>query len=446
MPSLNKQQNDQPQGLRFDIYERIHLTEEAAGIAELEEIELLPRIQVVTHGDHAALRGHLLLEGVYRTPEQITSELHHLIPVEITIPLNRVGRLEDISVEIENFDVDLLSLRSLNITGVLSLHGVESSHAEETAVWLDEEFTVVHAPEHPASSLSGDGEHRHEEAYSTQDSAFNNYTDSETSYTVAAQQESAYWEQSSEDQLEQKSSLEQQTYDPIVDPNRYYEPWTGKAIEDSSSEVKHEQESPEVWGIQQEAVGTVGDEPKVSSTSPNVTYDSLLSEPHSDTESEIYLEPQLEASQGNDFDFRPEASEQVNHEVHDTFTEEKPEMRVAFNSKKDEGADEPDPVVYSSLLQSSRSVKEAEHQQQLEHEPQGQDQKVDEEREDAKWKNLFFHTQDETPFRKVRLCIVQREDTLETIADRYQLSTRELQLYNRLAEHHVEEGQVLYIP
>lgn len=91
MPSLNKQQNDQPQGLRFDIYERIHLTEEAAGIAELEEIELLPRIQVVTHGDHAALRGHLLLEGVYRTPEQITSELHHLIPVEITIPLNRVG-------------------------------------------------------------------------------------------------------------------------------------------------------------------------------------------------------------------------------------------------------------------------------------------------------------------------------------------------------------------
>ncbi|MCF2719179.1 LysM peptidoglycan-binding domain-containing protein [Paenibacillus sp. UKAQ_18] len=46
----------------------------------------------------------------------------------------------------------------------------------------------------------------------------------------------------------------------------------------------------------------------------------------------------------------------------------------------------------------------------------------------------------------MRLCIVQREDTLETIADRYQLSTRELQLYNRLAEHHVEEGQVLYIP
>nr|WP_244310751.1 LysM peptidoglycan-binding domain-containing protein [Paenibacillus ottowii] len=446
MPSLNKQQNDQPQGLRFDIYERIHLTEEAAGIAELEEIELLPRIQVVTHGDHAALRGHLLLEGVYRTPEQITSELHHLIPVEITIPLNRVGRLEDISVEIENFDVDLLSLRSLNITGVLSLHGVESSHAEETAVWLDDEFTVVHAPEHPAPSLSGDGEYRHEETYSTQDSVFNNITDPETSYTVAAQQETAYWGHSPEVQEEQKSSLEQQAYDPIVDPNRFYEPWTGKEVEDSSSEVKHQQETPEVWAFQQEEAGSEGNKPKVSSASPNVADDPLLSETHSATESEIYLEPQLEVSQGNDSDFRPEASEQVNHGVQDTFTEEKPEMRVALNSKKHEGADEPDPVVFSSLLQSSRSVKEAEHQQQLEHETQEQDQKADEEREDAKWKNLFFHTKDETPFCKVRLCIVQREDTLETIADRYQLSPRELQLYNRLAEHHVEEGQVLYIP
>ncbi|OMF40651.1 LysM peptidoglycan-binding domain-containing protein [Paenibacillus peoriae] len=443
---MNKQQNDQPQGLRFDIYERIHLTEEAAGIAELEEIELLPRIQVVTHGDHAALRGHLLLEGVYRTPEQITSELHHLIPVEITIPLNRVGRLEDISVEIENFDVDLLSLRSLNITGVLSLHGVESSHAEETAVWLDEEFTVVHAPEHPVQSHTADGEYRHAEAYSTNDSTSDYVTDPETSYRVPAQQESVSWEQLSEGHGEQKASSEQQGYESAVDPNRFYEPWTGKAVEDSSPEVKHEHGSPEVWGFQQEEAWTGGNEPKVSSASPNIVYDPLLNEPHLATESEVYLEPQLEESQVDNFDFRPEASEQVNHEARDTFTEDKPEMRVALNSKKDEGADEPDPVVYSSLLQSSRSVKEAEYQQQLEQEPQDQDQKAEEERENAKWKNLFFHTQDETPFRKVRLCIVQREDTLETIADRYQLSTRELQLYNRLAEHHVEEGQVLYIP
>nr|WP_282580029.1 LysM peptidoglycan-binding domain-containing protein [Paenibacillus odorifer] len=49
-------------------------------------------------------------------------------------------------------------------------------------------------------------------------------------------------------------------------------------------------------------------------------------------------------------------------------------------------------------------------------------------------------------FRKVRLCIVQREETLDTIAEKYQLSARELVMYNRLSGQSVEEGQVLYIP
>lgn len=38
---------DQSYGLRFDIYERIHLSEDVIGIEELEEIELYPKIQVI---------------------------------------------------------------------------------------------------------------------------------------------------------------------------------------------------------------------------------------------------------------------------------------------------------------------------------------------------------------------------------------------------------------
>lgn len=44
------------------------------------------------------------------------------------------------------------------------------------------------------------------------------------------------------------------------------------------------------------------------------------------------------------------------------------------------------------------------------------------------------------------MCIVQREETLDVIAERYQLTPRELLLYNRMSEQNVEEGQVLYIP
>lgn len=67
--------------------------------------------------------------------------------------------------------------------------------------------------------------------------------------------------------------------------------------------------------------------------------------------------------------------------------------------------------------------------------------------EEVEWQKLFLsREQEERSFKKVRLAIVQREDTLEAIAGRYQINPRELVLYNRLAEPAVSEGQVLYIP
>lgn len=114
---------DQSHGLRFDIYERIHLPAELPGIAELEEVELIPEIQVIQREDRAELYGQLLLTGLYRGENDRTERLEHAIPVEITVPLTRVSSLDDIGVEIENFDIDLLTMRTVNITGVLSLRG-----------------------------------------------------------------------------------------------------------------------------------------------------------------------------------------------------------------------------------------------------------------------------------------------------------------------------------
>nr|WP_306220197.1 LysM peptidoglycan-binding domain-containing protein [Cohnella sp. WQ 127256] len=44
------------------------------------------------------------------------------------------------------------------------------------------------------------------------------------------------------------------------------------------------------------------------------------------------------------------------------------------------------------------------------------------------------------------MCIVQREETLDLIANRYNVQPRELQLFNRMHEPYLSEGQVLYIP
>lgn len=149
--------SEQTNGLRFDVYERVHLAEHVPAIEQLEEIELFPRIQVIDQGDQAVLKGQLILNGVYRGQNagDTPLALQHEIPVEITLPMNRISRLDDILIEIDNFDVDLLSARTLNITGVLSLRGITAESTDDTEAaeaWREEPFTVVHqreAYEHP---------------------------------------------------------------------------------------------------------------------------------------------------------------------------------------------------------------------------------------------------------------------------------------------------------
>jgi stage VI sporulation protein D len=136
-------------GLRFDIYERVRLPQEAADIREIEEIELTPCVQAEIRGEQVVLRGSLLLGGVYQSDDEsrASRQLEHWIPVEITLPRERVARLEELAVEVDNFDVDLLDGRTLNITGVLMLRGVEagpSAAREQTYAWGDEPYTVVH--------------------------------------------------------------------------------------------------------------------------------------------------------------------------------------------------------------------------------------------------------------------------------------------------------------
>lgn len=61
----------------------------------------------------------------------------------------------------------------------------------------------------------------------------------------------------------------------------------------------------------------------------------------------------------------------------------------------------------------------------------------------SKW---FRGETEEEQYAQLRICIVQASDTLETIADRYGVSTLQLLKQNRLEDDHLSEGQILTIP
>ncbi|PQP80042.1 peptidoglycan-binding protein [Paenibacillus sp. PCH8] len=483
---------NQPYGLRFDIYERVHLSEGVPAIEELEEIELYPRIQVIGQDDHATLRGHLLLTGAYRGENEASEELKHFIPVEITVPLNRVRSIEDISIEIENFDVDLLSNRSLNITGVLSLRGIEGFPVEEPQVWSADEFTVVHSPNPQPDSRSDEAEQpgndpnafaqeyllqRSEEerlanaaelAYGAPE-LYQDDLNSSLAEPLHAEDQSA--EYSNENRLPDAeedfaslttdgdelasnepspiSSFMAETADrlasypesePLLPLAEESSVWSEPSVASQSSEEVTTPDAPDVWhfesarSVPQQENQAIADVP-VESQTENWQGVFGSSEPGNAEEDR----PSFEVTGADEF-VQNEAL--VPEPVGET--EDKPELKVAFGSKKELAARQEEGVGISSLLSSGRAARDVEVERGEEI-PAGVLQ--EEAPDDVEWKNLFLGTiVDQTPFRKVKLCIVQREETLDAIADRYQLSTRELQLYNRLSEQVVEEGQILYIP
>jgi len=392
---------DQSYGLRFDIYERIQLSEEVAGIAELEEIELLPYIQVISQEDQAALRGHLILTGLYRGEgeENASQRLEHYIPVEITVPLNRVTSLDEIGVEIENFDVDLLSERSLNITGVLSLRGIES-FANDTSSWNVEDFTVVH-------SSNQQLDYNESPRPSVEDVAYANVELSDD-HTFGISESVGFGAQDG------------YGTDGIHTPLLHTE-----------DELARQKDHSNVWNI------------GLKDTKEHVTVNEIVVEPilHDENEHSTFhsLDNGLLEEDLSPVVASPEF-------VQD---EEKAELRIGLGSKREVPATTQDNVGLSSILTSSR-LRTLRDQEQQAQEEQLIAQEINHEHlinEDVQWKSLFLGgSSEKTPFSKVRLCIVQREETLDLIADRYQLSPRELLLYNRLSEQTIEEGQILYIP
>lgn len=363
-------------GLRFDIYERVHLQEEARGIRELDEIELVPNIQVVSQSDHAVLKGHLRLHGTYTAEEEEgTKPLEHQIPVEITLPLSRVGNAQELSVEIENFDVDLLSPRSLNVTGVLSLHGVETAVQAQSPEWNAEEETVfVHRADEnaetpaaePAAELSG-----------------------------------------GQDEPAQPRAAEPPGAVPI-----------GQA--QTAAFTPHP--------IFVQTAGTAETE-AFAAAEPERPLDVKIDVSAEETDAISFTQNADEA------ELLPEV------ELHS----EKKDVKVAFGSKKVAELAQEATYGIKSLLQKSSSIfldrrnRATEAAEQPAAQPQAQ--------ETVEWKKLFLNASaDGQEFRKLKLAIVQKEETLETIAQRYQLNPRELQLLNRLQDGEISVGQVIFIP
>lgn len=382
--------SEQQPGLRFDIYERIHLPVEMSAIHELDEVELTPQIRVDTEGDQAVVKGCLLLLGTYSGQAdgeaRETKSLEHTIPVEITLPINRIRSVDDISVEIENFDIDLLSPRSLNVTGVLTLNGIEMLPGQADGWQTEEEILFVHEPAKEGESFNtaGNPVRVSEESDDLQSS-------DDPSGRVEQQQEEPSATVAAMSQTKEKirDQLPDNNYDDYEALAQYDEAEAKAAKEAKEAEDKMNESA---GSVVEEAVAVVEEADKGEM---KIAFGSKKPEQPFDLKS--YL------SKSDDYRDKPAPAEPVS-------TVSRPEK--AFRS-------EPVPIAKPETVGESDALE---------------------------WKNLFLSANEEQQFRKVRLCIVHKDDTLESIAKKYDRKPQEIRLHNSLSDQELSEGQVIYIP
>jgi stage VI sporulation protein D len=364
--------SQQSSGLRFDIYERVHLPDNTIGVKEINGIELTPEISVVAQGEQAVLKGYLVLSGTYAGEGETRSEeeqLTHRIPVEITLPLNRVENVNDIRVEIENFDVDVLSPRALNVTGVLSLGGIEMSSSLEPA-WREE------------------AEREAEEVVFSH-------------------------------RVEPSAPAPQ----PVPEPT----PIAALAAEASAPEPAPIPISAPAANEEPTANVAAANEPEAAPIESN--------------------EPAAEAAAVAESNAEPNgpAAEQAVEalEAQEAPAPEKQEIKIAFSGKT--SAAEQTPIGVNAIMSMAGAAEK--RQEPPPAAPAAAADAAGEGKDRLEWKKLFLAANADVPsFRKVRMVIAQKEDTIETIADRYQKNVRELMLHNRINDQYLQEGQIVYIP
>lgn len=483
---------DQTNGLRFDVYERVHLPDDVAAIEELEEIELVPRIQVVQQGEQAVLKGQLLLTGVYRSHNDLQQpqSLEHWIPVEITLPMNRVHSLDDIAVEIDHFDVDLLSSRTLNITGILSLHGIAGEHREEADnVWEeDEPITVVHRREEskPAEPTYQSSFYDSPESVRANDYGQAQLSDEEEELGAEPEQEQSWqqppfsvpWGQPQpfvrNEAAVPQQQPEQEPYTPVINWSAFAsqpvvdqvpeqpifnsafgrpeEPWLvpsaneAPAANNAAAEANRNAESG--FGdispsSRQEAVNEAAEE---ADEDDSFYTPAALQQDQPD---DAFDQPQQEltSQRSNAASFFDQSQAGIEAPRLDETDGSRKELKVAFGKKRLEDAEPAkEPVGLRTLLQSSRREQEIREAAEISAEGAREKSRVTT-GDDIEWKTLFLgKLSEEQSFRRVRMCIVQKEETLDDIAVRYGKNSRELSLYNRLQDQSIAEGQVIYIP
>ncbi|WP_342491996.1 LysM peptidoglycan-binding domain-containing protein [Bacillus sp. FSL M7-0003] len=430
--------------LQFSVEESIYF-KSGQEVSELLSISLDPDILVQEVNDYVSIRGSLELTGeyninqeellgelssfpTYREADEVkvredgTAELLHQFPVDITIPKNKISHLNDVFVFIDAFDYQLTENRLLTIQADLAIEGLLDEETAQAPV--EEPYEFVHRPEVDFGDMAYDYQLQpeQEEQEELQDEE-REHDENQPVFqhdTRAEQEEQEVQEVQEEEEEEIKIEL----------VNREVEEASDEPEELEEPEEPEQPEQPEQPNNQEEAVAL-----GYRSIPEAQVQEPPFFEPPKLLEEEEREEPFFEVEVRKD----PEAAEEQ---------EETVQSYPAFESPADQV--EPELEAHDDEYQLGRLYEReapkiyesAQEEEELE-----EDVRETSGSENSLYLTKLFAKQEEEDFSRMKICIVQQEDTVDRICERYQLNVQQLLRTNSLSiDAELEEGQILYIP
>ena len=417
--------------LQFSVEESIYF-KSGQEVSELLSISLDPDILVQEVNDYVSIRGSLELTGeyninqeellgelssfpTYREADEVkvrgdgTAELLHQFPVDITIPKNKISHLNDVFVFIDAFDYQLTENRLLTIQADLAIEGLLDEETPQAPV--EEPYEFVHRPEEDYGDMA---------------------------YDYQLQMEQEEHEEQEELQGEEREDDEKQ---PVFQHDTRAEQEEEEEIEIElvSREVEEALEEPEELEEHEEPEQPNNQEEAVASGYRSIpeaqVQEPPFFEPPKLLEEEEREDPFFEVEVRKD----PEAAEEQ---------EETVQLYPAFESPADqveleqEAHDDEYQLGRLYEREAPKIYESAQEEEELE-----EDVRETSGSENSLYLTKLFAKQEEEDFSRMKICIVQQEDTVDRICERYQLNVQQLLRTNSLSmDAELEEGQILYIP
>ncbi|THC38758.1 morphogenetic spore protein [Bacillus velezensis] len=482
--------------LQFSVEESICF-QKGQEVSELLSISLDPDIRVQEVNDYVSIKGSLELTGEYnidhsshfeeldrelrhveevRAREDGTAELIHCFPVDITIPKNKVSHLNDVFVFIDAFDYQLTDSRILTIQADLAIEGLlEESEPKEP------EIPLYVAPEFAREEMINLAGH-----YSEDENEPELMIRHEPEIPLTVSEEAAQETEKNEEEtppLLRQEEEEPETA-PVPKPVSFTEP--PPPVSFQHEEEPEEAEEPAIMSaVRNEPVfeddsAEVQEESKddnepvfpAFTLTPHAEKPKIAEQPFLQKEEQPEAEPLLrqsdhEAAEDEDEpavfqeeqapvyrEFVPERQEEefysapklLEEEAHD---EEGFEIEVRKMAQPEEETGKPLDLSFQFSKLPPEEPAQAEPPEPLKSERKneeaapGTEQK---ENDNSHYLTKLF-TREEEKFSRMKICIVQQQDTIDRVCERYDITSQQLIRTNALSfDDELEEGQLLYIP